>query len=67
MIQSVALDKGKGFREWLLVDALRKLLMASDSVAFPVVIVDTKDGAKHFYEHYGFQAFKDAENKLFFS
>lgn len=58
-------DKGKGFGEWLLIDALRKLLAASDSVAFPVVIVDAKDGAKHFYKRYGFQAFQDAENKLF--
>ena len=57
--------KGKGFGEWLLIDALRKLLAASDSVAFPVVIVDAKDGAIHFYERYGFQAFQDAENKLF--
>lgn len=56
---------GQGFGEWLLIDALRKLLMTSDSVAFPFVIVDAKDGAKHFYERYGFQAFQDAENKLF--
>ncbi len=37
----------------------------SNSVAFPVVIVDAKGGAKHFYEHYGFQALQDTENKLF--
>lgn len=68
LIARLAIDdryKGKGFGEWLLLDALRKLLAASDSVAFPVVIVDAKDGAKHFYERYGFQAFQDAENKLF--
>ena len=68
LIARLAVDdryKGKGFGEWLLIDALRKLLAASDSVAFPVVIVDAKDGAKHFYEHHGFQAFKDAENKRF--
>ena len=68
LIARLAVDdryKGKGFGEWLLIDALRKLLMASDSVAFPVVIVDAKDGAKLFYERYGFQAFKDAEHKLF--
>ncbi|MDA0130641.1 GNAT family N-acetyltransferase [Vibrio sp. MarTm2] len=68
LIARLAVDdryKGKGFGEWLLIDALRKLLAASDSVAFPVVIVDAKDGAKHFYERYGFQAFEDAENKLF--
>lgn len=57
--------KGKGFDEWLLIDALSKLLAASDSVAFPVVIVDAKDGAKQLYKRYGFQAFQDAENKLF--
>ncbi|EIO4061221.1 GNAT family N-acetyltransferase [Vibrio vulnificus] len=68
LIARLAVDdryKGKGFGEWLLIDALRKLLAASDSVAFPVVIVDAKDGAKHFYERYGFQVFEDAENKLF--
>ncbi|MCL1079960.1 N-acetyltransferase [Parashewanella spongiae] len=57
--------KGKGFGEWLLIDALRKLLSASDSVVFPFVIVNAKDGAKQFYERYGFAAFKDAGNKLF--
>lgn len=39
---------------------------ASDSVAFPVVVVvDAKDGAKQFYERFGFQAFQETENKLF--
>ncbi|MGF1723115.1 GNAT family N-acetyltransferase [Photobacterium nomapromontoriensis] len=68
LIARLAVDerhKGKGFGEWLLIDALRKLLAASNSVAFPVVIVNAKDGAKYFYERYGFQAFKEAENKLF--
>lgn len=68
LIARLAIDdryKGKGFGEWLLIDALRKLLAASDSVAFPVVIVDAKDGAKQFYERYGFTAFQDADNKLF--
>ena len=57
--------KGQGFGEWLLIDALAKLLGASDSVAFPVIIVEAKDGSKHFYEKYGFTAFKDDESKLF--
>ena len=57
--------KGKGFGEWLLIDALHKLLAASDAVAFPVVLVDAKDGARDFYEKYGFSAFQEAENKLF--
>ena len=68
LIVRLAVDnryKGKGFGEWFLIDALRRLLAASDSVAFPVVIVDAKDGAKLFYERYGFRAFQDSENKLF--
>ncbi|KGY06782.1 GNAT family N-acetyltransferase, partial [Vibrio sinaloensis] len=68
LIARLAVDdryKGKGYGEWLLIDALRKLLSASDSVAFPVVVVDAKDGAKQFYERYGFTAFQDADNKLF--
>ncbi len=44
---------------------LKKLLNASDAVAFPLIIVDAKEGAKHFYEKYGFTAFDDSENKLF--
>ena len=68
LIARLAVDdryKGKGFGEWLLIDALRKLLAASDSVAFPVVIVDAKDGAKQFYERFGFQVFQNSESKLF--
>ena len=68
LIARLAVDqryKGKGFSEWLLIDALRKLLQASDAVGFPLVLVDAKDGAKSFYQKYGFTAFLDAENKLF--
>ncbi len=52
----------KGF--WRMVVALKKLLKASDTVAFPQIIVDAKEGAKHFYEKYGFATFHDSENKL---
>lgn len=68
LIARLAIDeryKGNGFGQWLLIDALRKLLAASDSVAFLVVIVDAKDGAEGFYKHHGFQAFQDSDNKLF--
>lgn len=68
LIARLAIDeryKGKGYGEWLLIDALRKLLVASDTVAFPVIIVDAKDDAINFYERYGFQTFKNTENKLF--
>ena len=68
LIARLAVDKrykGKGFGEWLLVDALKKLLKASATVAFPIIIVDAKEGAKLFYEKYGFTAFHDSENKLY--
>ncbi len=57
--------KGKGFGEWLLVDALKKLLRASESVAFPLIVVDAKDGAADFYKKFGFVPFFDAKHRLF--
>jgi len=48
-----------------LVDALKKLLIASEVVAFPIVVVDAKEGAVKFYEHFGFTPFQDTPNKLF--
>ncbi len=68
LIARLATDKrykGEGFGEWLLVDALKKLLNASDSVAFPLIVVDAKDGASDFYKKFGFVAFFDEDNKLF--
>ncbi|HRH90459.1 MAG TPA: GNAT family N-acetyltransferase [Agitococcus sp.] len=68
LIARLAVDvryKNQGFGEWLLIDALKKLLDVSDSVGFPLVIVDAKDGVKQFYQKYGFTAFNDAPNKLF--
>jgi len=57
--------RGEGFGEWLLVDALQKLLNASKSVAFPLIVVDAKDGASDFYKQFGFTAFLDKDSKLF--
>lgn len=51
--------------EWLLLDALYRLLAASETVAFPLVMVDAKDGARSFYQQYGFQAFQQHPDKLF--
>ncbi len=68
LIARLAVDKRyakQGFGSWLLVDALKKLLHASDAVAFPMVIVDAKDGASSFYEAFGFSSFSDEKNKLF--
>ena len=68
LIARLAVDKRykrQGFREWLLVDALQRLLDASDSVAFPLVVVDAKDGVSEFYKKFGFLTFLDEDNKLF--
>jgi len=43
LIARLAVDRrytGQGFGEWLLIDSLKKLLAASDSVAFPLITVD---------------------------
>ena len=67
LIARLAVDKRykKGFGEWLLVDALIKLLNASNSVAFPLIVVDAKDGALDFYKKFGFVSFLDEDKKLF--
>ena len=68
LITRLAIDKRyakQGYGEWLLIDALNRLLQASETVAFPVVIVDAKDGAIGFYEKFGFTPFQDSTNKLF--
>ena len=70
LIARLAVDKHyvkRGFEAWLLVDALKKLLIASDVVGFPMVVVDTKEGVADFYEQFGFTSFKEEKNKLFIS
>lgn len=57
--------RGKGFGEWLLIDALRKLLGASDSVDFSIVVADVQGSEQGFYQHYGFKQFPDTPDKLF--
>jgi len=68
LIGRLAVDKrhqGKGYGEWLLIDALKKLVSASDIVGFSYIIVDNRDGAKEFYTKFGFSQFIDESNKLF--
>ena len=70
LIARLAVDKrytARGFGDWLLVDALNKLLSASKAVGFPIVVVDAKDGTAAFYEKFGFVAFTAQANKLFIS
>jgi len=68
LIARLAVDKrytNQGYGEWLLVDALRKLLSASEQVAFPVIIVDAKTGVIQFYEKFDFTPFANQTHKLF--
>lgn len=70
LIARLAIDKrytSRGLGSWLLIDALKKLLKASDAVAFPLIVVDAKEGLSDFYEQFGFKPFVDEENKLFIS
>lgn len=70
LIARLAVDKRyakRGHGKWLLVDALLKLLQASDIVAFPMIVVDAKDGVEDFYTQFGFTALRDEEHKLYIS
>ncbi len=68
LIARLAVDKNyikQGFGSLLLVDALLRVLKASEIVGFPLVVVDAKDGVEEFYEKFGFIPFADSPNKLF--
>ena len=68
LIARLAVDKrykGKGYGKWLLIDALKKMLAASESIGFPLVVVNAKEGVAQFYEKFGFQSFQDHPDKLF--
>jgi predicted GNAT family N-acyltransferase len=58
--------KGQAFGEVLLMDALRKALEATRTVASVVVVVEAKDeNAVKFYKRYGFLAMPDHPDRLF--
>lgn len=68
LIARLAVDKRyfkQGYGEWLLIDSLRKLLQASETVAFPLVVVDSKEGPIEFYKKFGFECFLDTPSKLY--
>ncbi|WP_456322910.1 GNAT family N-acetyltransferase [Hydrogenimonas sp.] len=68
LIARLAVDKRytkRGIGSWLLVDGLKKLLVASDMVGFPMVAVDAKEGVSSFYEQFGFQPFYEEKERLF--
>ena len=69
LIARLAVDRaaqGRGLGGILLTDALCRILEASKSVGFEVVVVDAIDlDASTFYRRYGFTPFADDELHLF--
>jgi len=58
--------KGQGLGAFLLMDALNRVLLATQTLAVHALIVDAKDNvAAAFYRKYGFIAFMDGERRLF--
>jgi predicted GNAT family N-acyltransferase len=58
--------KGQGLGELLLVDALKRALGASRTIAAVAVVVDAKDDNAHrFYSGFGFIPFPETTNRLF--
>jgi ribosomal protein S18 acetylase RimI-like enzyme len=58
--------QGHGLGEMLLLDAIRRVIRASASMAVYAIIVDAKnEHAQAFYERYGFRAFHAAPRRLF--
>lgn len=69
LLGRLAVDRsvgGRGVGEFLLVDALRRSLQASQQIAAMAVIVDAKDErAETFYRHFNFQPFQQTPLRLF--
>ena len=58
--------QGRGLGETLLLDAIRRVVRASTTIAVYAIIVDAKnEGARAFYECYGFRVFASEPRRLF--
>ena len=59
-------QQGRGLGESLLLDAIRRVVRASATIAVHAMIVDAKDDrARAFYERYGFMRFASVSRRLF--
>ncbi len=59
-------SQGQGLGEFLLLDAMARVLRASEALAVHALIVDAKnDSAAQFYERYGFLSFAGQPRRLF--
>ena len=69
LIGRLAVDEscqGQGLGKYLLLDALRRIVGAGQSVAAYAVILDaTDEDARSFYSHFGFESLSDDPNHLF--
>lgn len=58
--------QGKQVGKALLINAMKRALLASSTIGAYALLVDAKDEkAKSFYKHFGFIALKDKPNHLF--
>jgi ribosomal protein S18 acetylase RimI-like enzyme len=58
--------RGRGFGELLVVDALRRILVAAKDVAAFAIVVDAKDlQAEEFYRRFGFVSFPSRQSRMF--
>ena len=58
--------QGRGLGEILLLDAIRRIVRATATIAVYAVIVDAKnDRARAFYARYGFRPFASIPRRLF--
>lgn len=59
-------QQGQGIGEMLLLDAIRRVVHASGTMAVYAIVVDAKnDRAVAFYQRYGFLAFANQQRRLF--
>ena len=69
LIGRLAVDRsaqGRGLGRLLLADAVKRVVSASETVAMHALIVDAaNDGAKRFYDGFGFIPFTDDPMRLF--
>lgn len=60
--------KGQGIGDTLLIDAIKRAVIASDAVPTPMIIIDAKtDKVANWYKEFGFVPFPNEPRKLMLS
>ena len=68
LIGRLALDKtyhGKGYGQYLLIDALRRISRSKDFAVTLIVVEAKNQKAEDFYKHFGFISFENEKRTLF--